>query len=160
MTVVTRKRFLAAGAVAAAGLTAKTAPALASLDPTDLIGSWGARIVTDGQEIVDLMSFHPGGIVTEARRLYVPESPFGPVLESSGHGQWSVAGGALTSVSRFLLQQAPPSAGTQVGTDNVRLTLRLDNGRLVGRFSSTVLNTAGAIVRTAEGTVVAERIAI
>ena len=78
--------------------------------------------------------------------MYIPASPFGPLLETSGHGAWkTVRGGGITAFFRFILQQAPPSAGGPVGTDNVRLNIRLDRSgdRFSGRFESTIRDTRG-----------------
>ena len=66
----------------------------------------------------------------------------------------------MTAFFRFILQQAPPSAGGPVGTDNVRLNIRLDRSgnRFSGRFESTIRDNAGALVFTATGAIAGERI--
>jgi hypothetical protein len=100
-------------------------------------------------------------VITEARRLYVPQTPFGAALETSGHGAWrAVPGRAYTAFFRFLLQQAPPSAGAPLGTDNVRLNIRLDRtgNHFSGRFESTVRDTTGAAIFTAAGNITGDRI--
>jgi hypothetical protein len=159
---LTRKGLLAGGAAGAAAL-ATAAPAFGhGGDDDELVGSWYAKVVADDPSLAgfeELISFHPGGIVTDAHRLYIPATPFGPLLETSGHGAWKSTGrGGYTAFFRFLLQQAPPSAGTSVGTDNVRLNVRVDRNRLSGRFESTIRDTTGAAVFTATGAITGERI--
>ena len=163
--MITRKGLLTGGAAAGAAALATASPALAhGNDDDDLVGSWYAKVTADDPALgsfEELLSFHTGGIVTDAHRLYIPASPFGPLLETSGHGAWkSVRGGGFTAFFRFILQQAPPSAGAPVGTDNVRLNLRLDRSgnRFSGRFESTIRDTAGNPVFTATGDIAAERI--
>jgi hypothetical protein len=160
---LTRKGLLAGGAAGAAALAA-AAPARAHGDRDDdeLVGSWYAKVVADDPALgsfEELISFHPGGIVTDAHRLYIPATPFGPLLETSGHGAWKGIGrGGYTAFFRFLLQQAPSSSGASVGTDNVRLNLGVDRNRLSGRFESTIRDNTGAAVFTATGAITGERI--
>ena len=62
---------------------------------------------------------------------------------------------------RFLLQEAPPSAGAPLGTDNIRLSLRVDrSGNLSGTFESNIKAVDGTIIFTAKGTIEAERITV
>jgi hypothetical protein len=163
MTELTRKGLLGAGAAGVAGL-AVAAPAHAhDRDGDGIVGSWYGRVTADDPALgsfEELISFHRDGIVTDAHRLYIPATPFGPLLETSGHGAWRSTRGGITAFFRFLLQQAPPSAGAPVGTDNVRLNIRLDRGgnRFTGRFESTIRDTGGAAVFTATGAIEAERI--
>jgi hypothetical protein len=160
---LTRKGLLAGGAAGAAAL-AGAAPAFGhgSGGDDDIVGSWYGRVVADDPALdsfEELISFHPGGIVTDSHRLYIPATPFGPLLETSGHGAWKSTGrDGYTAFFRFLLQQAPPSAGASVGTDNVRLNLRVNRSRLSGRFESTIRDTTGAAVFTATGAITGERI--
>ena len=107
------------------------------------------------------MSWHEGGVFTESRRYYIPETPLGPLLETSGHGAWKRTGSrSYAAFFRFLLQQAPPSAGAPLGTDNIRLAVRLDRGgdAYTGTFESNIRDLSGAVVFTARGTVAGERI--
>src|SRR4051812_44382582 len=93
-SALTRKGLLAAGAAGAAALAAAV-PARADSDDESLVGSWYGRVVADDPALgsfEELLSFHPGGIVSDAHRLYIPVTPFGPVLETSGHGAWKKAG--------------------------------------------------------------------
>ena len=130
-------------------------------DDDGIVGSWYGRVTADDPALgsFEVISFHRDGIVTDAHRLYIPATPFGPLLETSGHGAEDHAH-RLHRVLRFLLQQAPPSAGAPVGTDNVRLNIRLERGgnRFTGRFESTIRDTAGNAVFTATGAIAGERI--
>ncbi|MDA0170266.1 hypothetical protein OJ998_14305 [Solirubrobacter taibaiensis] len=161
--MITRKGLLTGSAAAGAAALATASPALAHGDDDDeLVGSWYGRVTADDPALgafEELISFHRDGIVTDAHRLYLPATPFGPLLETSGHGAWKrVRGGGYTAFFRFLLQQAPPSAGAAVGTDNVRLNFRVVRGRITGRFESQIKDTSGALVFTATGAIAAERI--
>lgn len=163
MSELTRKGLLASGAAGAAALAAAS-PALAhDRDDDGIVGSWYGRVTADDPALgsfEELISFHRDGIVTDAHRLYIPATPFGPLLETSGHGAWKSTRNGYTAFFRFLLQQAPPSAGAPVGTDNVRLNIRLERGgnRFSGRFESTIRDTAGNAVFTATGDIAGERI--
>ena len=164
MSELTRKGLLAGGVAGAAALAAAS-PALAHDrdDDDGIVGSWYGRVTADDPALgsfEELISFHRDGIVTDAHRLSIPATPFGPLLETSGHGAWKSTRNGYTAFFRFLLQQAPPSAGAPVGTDNVRLNIRLERGgnRFSGRFESTIRDTAGNSVFTATGDIAGERI--
>ncbi len=128
--------------------------------------SWYATITATDPPLgsfISLMSWHEGAVFTESRRYYIPETPLGPLLETSGHGAWKRTGArSFAAFFRFLLQQAPPSAGAPLGTDNIRLAVRLDRGgdAYAGTFESTIRDLSGAAVFTARGTVSAERIVV
>jgi hypothetical protein len=155
------RRALLAGAGATALATAT--PAQAASDQ-GVIGSWFLTIeATDPPVGVfnGLISFHVGGVVTEARRYYVPGTPFGSFLETSGHGAWKTTGNrTYEAFFRFLIQDAPPSAGGPIGTDNVRLvlTLKSESDALEGSFRSDIRDNANAVFFTVVGAVKGERI--
>jgi hypothetical protein len=110
-----------------------------------------------------LISFHAGGVVTEARRYYVPGTPFGSFLETSGHGAWKAVGNRkYESFFRFLIQEAPPSAGAPIGTDNVRLAFALNStsDELRGTFASAIRDTANNALFAVTGTMKGDRIAV
>jgi hypothetical protein len=163
---VTRKELLGGGVVAGAVALGAAPAAYGHGDDEDIVGSWNGTITATDPPLGsfgNLISFHTGGIVTESRRYYVPVTPLGPLLETSGHGAWKRTGSrSYEAFFRFLLQQAPPSAGEPIGTDNIRLKLRLDRGgdRLTGTFESNIRNNEGAVVFTARGTINADRIEV
>ena len=163
---VTRKELLGGGVLAGAVALGAAPAAPAHGDSEDIVGSWtGTVTATDPPlgSFGDLISFHEGGVVNESRRYYVPETPLGPLLETTGHGAWKRTGPrSYEAFFRFLLQQAPPSAGAPIGTDNIRLKLRLERGgdRFTGTFESNIRDNGGAVVFTARGTITGERIEV
>jgi len=163
---VTRKQLLGGGALAGALALGAAPAAQAHGGDEDIVGSWSGTITATDPPLGsfgNLISFHEGGVVNESRRYYVPETPLGPLLETTGHGAWKRTGSrSYEAFFRFLLQQAPPSAGAPIGTDNIRLKLRLDRGgdRFTGTFESNIRDNAGAVVFTARGTISGERIEV
>jgi len=165
-----RQALRTAGATALAGGAALAgAQGAAAAGDQGLAGSWqGTVTATDPPlgSFTSLFTFTPDGSVVEARRLYLPDSPFGPLLETPGHGSWERVGPRTYAISfRFLLQGAPDNAafrGQDLGTDNVRWQPTLDRStaRLSGPFQSDVKDPGGAVVFTARGTVTAMRIAV
>jgi hypothetical protein len=156
-----RKQVLAAGAVAAGTSLVGAGVAEAGGDQ-GAVGSWfGTVTATDPPlgKFNELLSLHEGGVVTESRRYYVPVTPIGPLLETTGHGQWVRTGNrAYEAFFRFLLQQAPPSAGEPVGTDNIRLKLELQGDVLTGTFESNIKDTNDNVIFVVKGTYSATRI--
>ena len=163
---VTRKELLGGGALAGALVLGAAPAAQAHGGDDDIVGSWSGTITATDPPLGsfgNLISFHEGGVVNESRRYYVPETPLGPLLETTGHGAWKRTGSrSYEAFFRFLLQQAPPSAGAPIGTDNIRLKLRLERGgdRFTGTFESNIRDNAGAVVFTARGTISGERIEV
>jgi hypothetical protein len=157
------RKTLVAGAGAAA--IAAVAPASAASDP-GVAGSWFLTIVATNPPLGSfngLISFHVGGVVTEARRYFVPATPLGALLETSGHGAWKPTGNrSYEAFFRFFLQEAPPSEGRPLGTDNVRLRFTLDSAgeNLTGAFESNLKDNANEVVFTVRGTVSGERISV
>jgi len=112
-----------------------------------------------------LITFTRNGEVLESRRLYVPATPFGPLLETSGHGAWRrIAHGRFAVFFRFLLQAAPNNPvfvnGEDLGTDNIRLEIEPDRegDTFTGTFRSQVKDPDGNVVFEARGTVAGSRI--
>jgi hypothetical protein len=163
---VTRKELLGGGAVAGVVALAAAPVAQGHGGDEDIVGSWNGTITATDPPLGsfgNLISFHTDGVLTESRRLYVPATPLGPLLETTGHGAWKRTGSrSYEAFFRFLLQQAPPSAGEPLGTDNIRLKLRLDRGgdRFTGTFESNIRDNTGAVVFTARGTISGERIEV
>jgi hypothetical protein len=130
-----------------------------------LVGSWQLRVTAaspPGLEPFDgLATFTADGSVIEARRLYVPDTPFGPLLETPGHGAWERKGRDYAIAFLFLLQGAPDNPalhGAPVGTDNVWWTARVTGDTAAGPFRSEVRDPGGQTVFAATGTVSGTRI--
>jgi hypothetical protein len=139
-----------AAAVAAAGAT----PAAAQSGSADPVGSYlGTVIATNPPlgQFTDLISFHTGGVVTESRRYFVPGTPLGNLLETSGHGAWRRTGGhTFEAFFRFLVQNA--DTGSPMATDNVRLWLEADRtGALSGSFQSQIKDLNDEVLLTVTG---------
>lgn len=131
-------------------------------------GSWAATVASVNPPIPpfsDLITFIPAGEVVESRRYYVTGTPFGSLLETSGHGVWQKAGPReYRAKFVFLLQSAPdtPTAqGAPVGTDNITLDVQLnqEGTQLDGTFRSDIKDTGGNVLFTATGNYSASRIA-
>jgi hypothetical protein len=151
-----RRKFITGTAAGAAA----SAPALSSADDRHgaslgIVGSWFATVTAVDPplgQFNDLISFHAGGVVTESRRYSVPATPFGPLLETTGHGAWKSTGRrTFEAFFRFLLQNTETAA--PVGTDNIRLVLTLDRSgrRLTGTFRSRIKDMNDAVVFTVTG---------
>lgn len=139
-------------------------------EDSTLAGSWTATVTaTDPpglEPFTSLITFAPGGGVVESRRLYVPVSPLGPLLETPGHGEWVNTGKRKFEVEFvFLLQGAsnnPTSNGTFLGTDTIRLRLELNKAgdELNGSFESVITDPSGMEIFIATGTYVATPIKV
>jgi len=143
------------------------APAFAEPDSPKIEGSWAGTVTATDPPLgsfADLITLMPKGGVIESRRLYVPETPMGPLLETPGHGEWKKTGDREFQINFvFLLQGAPdnPNArGAEIGTDNVSLKVQIneDGTTLNGSFKSDVKTPDGHILLTTIGTYTATRI--
>jgi len=157
-----RRDFIAGAAAATAGVAAPAAAGGEHHHRRTIDGSWFGTVTATNPplgQFSDLISFHAGGVVTESRRYSVPATPFGTLLETTGHGAWKRTGARThEAFFRFLLQQA--DTGAPIGTDNVRLRLTLDgSGRvLTGTFESQIKDLADAVIFTVTGDYSATRI--
>ena len=134
-------------------------------DDQDLVGSCLGTVTATNPplgQFNDLISFHTGGVVIESRRYFVPPpTPFGSLLETTGHGAWERTGkNTFKAFFRFLVQTS--AEGIPVGTDNIRLYLTLDRhaGSLTGTFESQIKNTADTVLLTVTGTFAATPITV
>lgn len=150
---------LGGGAAEAAGRDERGDPGLP--------GSWLLRVTAanpPGLEPFDeVATFTADGAVVEARRLYVPDTPFGPLLETPGHGSWERRGRDYAVAFVFLLQGAPDNPtlhGAPVGTDNIWWTARVSGDVLTADFRSEVRDPAGHTLFAAAGTVAGTRIRV
>ena len=150
-----RRQLLTASA--ATGLASVATPSRAREDDEqDLVGSWYGTITATNpplREFNDLISFYVGGVVTETRRYLVLPTPFGNLLETTGHGAWEPTGrNTFEAFFRFLLQKQRD--GAAIGTDNIRLWLTLGpgRGRLTGTFESQIKDPAETVLLAVTGT--------
>jgi hypothetical protein len=138
-------------------------------DAQHLSGSWAMTITAVEPPglppFKGLITFTRDGEVIETRRLYVPATPFGPLLETPGHGAWRrSANGRFAVFFQFLLQAAPNNPifanGEDLGTDNIRLQIEPDSAgdSFTGTFVSQVKDPDGSVVFEARGTVAGTRI--
>jgi hypothetical protein len=130
-------------------------------------GSWkGVLRPTTEQRppLTTLLTFTADGNLVESRRLYLPESPLGPLLATPGHGEWrrSKTGGFDATIV-VLYQGAPEhptSPGIVIGREKVRYKLQLVNGaqQLQGTILIDVQDAEGNVVSSDSGTIEATRI--
>jgi hypothetical protein len=83
----------------------------------------------------------------------LPASPLGPLLGTPGHGAWGRVNDREFDVHFVFLIQGAVN-GSDIGTGNPHLRLRLDSTGTVlsGTFDSTIKDTSGNAVFTANGT--------
>jgi hypothetical protein len=110
------------------------------------------------------MTLIPNGGVVTSIRLYLPETSFGPILGTAGHGEWKEVGEREFQINFVsLVQGAPDNAnakGVELGTDNLslRVTLNNEGTELNGFFQDAVIDLEGNVVFAGEGTYHATRI--
>ncbi len=161
-----RKQLLKTGAAAGAGALVAAGPAQASSDQ-GAVGSWFGTVTATNPPLGsfgEMLSILENGVAIESRRYYVvPPPPFPNLLETTGHGAWKRTGNRTFEVFfRFFLQEPPPSTGSPIGTDNIRLQLTYDPSAetLSGTFVSQVKDTADNVLIQVEGTYSATRITV
>jgi hypothetical protein len=89
---------------------------------------------------------------TDSISYFIPGTPLGNLLFTTGHSAWKQSGEhPFEAFTRVLVQDA--DTGAALGTDNVRLSLTLDQdaGTLTGTFKSQIKNTAGSVLLTITG---------
>ena len=129
-------------------------------DAKNVLGSWMATVTAEHPPglppLTSLITFSPGGGVVESRRLFVPQSPFGTLIATAGHGDWIITDDDEILVKFVFLQQSFDT-GELVSKDTVSLALRLEeteHGRyeLNGSFESVVQDLDGFVLFKATGT--------
>jgi hypothetical protein len=152
--------FLALLAVGAATSRAES-------DAAQIEGAWMGTLTTTAPPLgpfTHLITLIPNGGVVSSIRLYLPETPFGPILGTAGHGEWKEVGQREFQINFVsLVQGAPDNAnakGVELGTDNLslRVTLNRDGTELNGFFQDAVIDLEGNVVFAGEGTYHATRI--
>jgi len=144
-------------AVAAIAITLTSTAGFGQSNAAHLVGSWKAAVAATSppglEPFTSLLTFTSDGSVIECRRLLVPQSPLGPLMETPGHGAWTRIDEREFDVHFvFLIQGA--GTGVDIGTDNVHLRISLDatGAVLSGTFDSTIKDTSGNPIFTASGT--------
>ncbi len=119
------------------------------------------------QPFDSLMTFSPGGGLTETRRLYLVAFPGNTLLETPGAGNWHREDGTntLDITFIFLLQGAPGNQtlnGAPFGTDKIRwkATGNPATGELEGPWESTITDLSGNVLFAASGVLDGQRIPI
>lgn len=114
--------------------------------------------------LTTLLTFTADGNLVESRRLYLPQSPLGPLVATSGHGEWRRSkGGGFDAIIVLLYQGAPEhptSPGVVIGREKVRYKFQFVNGveKLHGTILVEVQDAAGNVVFSGPGTIEATRI--
>lgn len=158
------RRVVCAIGLVLAGLV--VVPAFAHEDRTPT-GSWEgvARSTTASlPPLTTLLTFGADGNLVESRRLYLPQSPLGPVIATSGHGEWRRSKNDKFEATIVLLYQGasdhPTSPGVVIGREQVRYQFQLIRGgeQLQGTILVEIQDAAGNIVFSGPGTIEAKRI--
>lgn len=148
---------------------AQTVPG--SQDDQGLTGSWfGTAVATSvplppSPELLSLVTFTRDGGVVETRRLFIPDSPLGPLLATPGHGSWVRTGAnqfAVTLIAIYEGGPTSPSVGVVVAVEKIRFKLRLDpnNGHLTGTLLDELRDTKGNVLFVGTGRFDATRITV
>lgn len=164
MTLHHVKRMVCAIGLLTAGLVG--VPALAHEDRTPT-GSWegvAQSTTIPLSPLTTLLTFGADGNLVESHRLYLPQSPLGPVLATSGHGEWRRSKNDKFEATIVLLYQGasdhPTSPGVVIGREKVRYQFQLIRGgeQLQGTILVEIHDAAGNIVFSGPGTIEATRI--
>jgi hypothetical protein len=150
-------------------ITLWASPGPAGAESHTLEGSWAMTVIATSPPglppLSSLITFTRGGEVIESRRGYLPFSPFGPILETAGHGVWDrMRHGEFAATFTFLVQAAPNNldfvSGESLGTDKIRLRITVDSSgdSFSGVFVSEARDANGNVVFSATGTVVGTRL--
>lgn len=130
-------------------------------------GSWEgvARSTTVSlPPLTTLLTFTADGNLVESRRLYLPESPLGPLVATPGHGEWRRSKNGGFDATIVLLYQGasehPTSPGVVIGREKVRYKFQFVNGseKLHGTILIEMQDAAGNVLFSGPGTIDATRI--
>jgi hypothetical protein len=82
-----------------------------------LVGSWKGAVAATSppglEPFTSLITFTTDGTTIESRRLFVPASPLGPLLETTGHGAWGRVNEREFDVHFVFLLQGAVSGSNQ-----------------------------------------------
>src|SRR5258708_38279330 len=106
-----RGPLICSAAIAAAAIALTSTASFSQSNAAHLVGSWKGAVTPASppglQPFTSLITFMSDGSVIESRRLLVPASPLGPLLETTGHGAWErIADREFDVHFVFLLQAA------------------------------------------------------
>jgi hypothetical protein len=102
----------------------------------------------------------------ESRRLFLANSPLGPVIATPGHGAWNRTGNREFAATSVLIYAGAPNhpfnAGELVGTEKIRFSLKLNASghTLAGTVLVEIRDAAVTVVFSGPGTIEATRIAV
>lgn len=148
---------------------AMAAPQTAADDGHRLTGSWfGTATATSVPlpPLKDLITFTSDGNVIEAHRLFLKDSPLGPLLATPGHGAWAKTGTNEFAATLLIIYEGAETHATASGEvlaiEKVRFKLRLgpEPNRLSGTLIDEIRDTSGNVIFVGPGTFEATRIAV
>ena len=114
--------------------------------------------------LTTLLTFTADGNLVESRRLYLRESPLGPLVATPGHGEWRRSKNGGFDATIVLLYQGasehPTSPGVVIGREKVRYKFQFANGseKLHGTVLIEMQDAAGNVLFSGPGTIDATRI--
>lgn len=114
--------------------------------------------------LTTLLTFTADGNLIESRRLFLAQSPLGPLVATPGHGEWRRSKGGGFDATIVLLYQGAPehpsSPGVVIGREKVRYKFQLVNGgqQLQGTILVEIQDAEGNVVFSGPGTIEATRI--
>lgn len=151
----------------ALGLAGVSATQIAAEDTQRITGSWSGTATSTSvplPPLKDLITFTSDGSVIETRRLFLADSPLGPLIGTPGHGSWIKTAANEFAVTLMILYEGAEShstaAGEVVATEKVHFRLRLGPGpdRLSGTLLDEIRDSGGDLIFRGPGTFEAKRI--
>jgi hypothetical protein len=131
-----------------------------------ITGSWfGVATATTAPlpPVKDLITFSGDGTVVETQRLYLRNTPLGPLMRTPGHGAWVQVGDREFALTLIIIYQGAPDHPTTPGevvaleTVHIRVTL-VDSNKLSGSIEDEIDDLSGHAVFVGPGTYEATRI--
>lgn len=154
-------------ALVALGLSGVSATQIAAEDSQRITGSWSGTATATSVPLPplnDLITFTSDGSVIETRRLFLADSPLGPLIGTPGHGAWIKTANNEFAVTLMILYEGaethPTAGGEVVATEKVRFKLRLGPGpdRLSGTLLDEIRDSRGDLIFRGPGTFEASRV--
>jgi hypothetical protein len=145
------------------------APQTAADDGQRLTGSWfGTATATTVPlpPLKDLITFTSDGNVIEAHRLFLKDSPLGPLLATPGHGAWAKTGTNEFAATLMIIYEGsedhPTASGQVLAIEKVRFKLSLgpEPDKLSGTLLDEIRDTSGNVIFVGPGTFEAKRIGV